>query len=55
MPNFLAMIDSHKSLYIRLHVCESVCDSSHLVSGTNYKIEGLTFSLRGTNNKKEWD
>ena len=50
-------ITTRKSLYIyiRLHVCLSVCDSGHLVPGTNYRIEGLTIGKSGSNNSKEWD
>ena len=47
------------SLYIRLHVCVCV-RGSHLVSGTNSEIEGLTkvgltIGKSGTDNRKEWD
>ena len=48
-----------QSLYIRLHVCESVsesvCPSGHLVPGTNSKIEGLTFANSETNFISMWD
>ena len=49
------ILETSQSLYIRLHVCESVCDSGHLVPGTNSEIEGLTLANSETNNRKEWD
>ena len=44
-------------IYKAACVCrsESVCDTGHLVPGTNSEIEGLTLANSGTNNRKEWD